>query len=96
MREVPETIIDQEVGLGILFATLAVALVITVVGITVPVIEAQPPTGLDRVESELGWIKKEMTWNWMPALKQNAKDIQELKRKVHDLEMEMKAGGGGP
>ena len=100
VREVPApiAIFEEEIGLGILFTTLAVALVITVVGITIPLVEAgQVSADSEYVQQQ---HKEAVMLKAHKAIKSDIEnlqlDVQALERKVHDIEMELKAGGGGP
>ncbi len=93
-------VLEEEVGLGILLATLAIALVITVVGITVPIIEAQErgeSADSSMVQNQLEQAVLLRRYNKLERqLGAQKLDIQELQRRVHDIEMELRASGGGP
>lgn len=89
-----EDILQSNVGVSILLVTLMVALAIVVVGITVPIIEARYEA--DPLQEALDAVRAahhdtHILYDQTQDLK-----IQQLIRRVSDIEKELKAGGGGP
>lgn len=89
-----EDVLQSDVGVSILLVTLMIALAIVVVGITVPIIEAKYEA--DPLQEALDAVRA--THHDTHILADQVQDlkIQELIRRVSDIEKELKAGGGGP
>ena len=78
----------NNVGLGILLATVLVATVICSVGFATAATQTVHITEDEMLRNDVKWIKSEMANNWMPQLKELSMEVAKLKRIHKELEVE--------